>query len=439
MSHFLILAPEFPPELGGVQTYSWELACELQRRGHSLEVLTRETNAPLPDPAPFPVRRELRLRRRHDGPLVRDHARQLLLSTASSQQVGGDEDGLPPVVVLATNAAYAALAPDLEQVGVPLWVCIHGNDFVRPYYELGNPDLMRRLGLKFGSRIDFHLGMRCTDRLLRRTFPQVQRIFANSSYSAARFKAKHPTAASTVRVTGMGLAPDFLNVAAGADAKNPHQPTSAAQAAPHQVRLLTVCRLVEHTKNVAAVIDALSMLHQESQDLASAPVGPADGGPNDTRGSSSGTTCPALPDWHYDIIGDGLLRGDLGLMAAALGIAEKVTFHGRVDDATLAAAYRRADLFVMAPFEVESSFEGFGIVYLEANAYGLPVLASKVGGIPDAVKEFRSGWFVDSPLAIDIGDELRAFLRGDRQIDGADCKAHALEHTWQAVIDRMLE
>jgi glycosyltransferase involved in cell wall biosynthesis len=85
-----------------------------------------------------------------------------------------------------------------------------------------------------------------------------------------------------------------------------------------------------------------------------------------------------IPQLHYTISGDGVLRPQLETLSRELGIQEHVTFSGRVDDAALSEAYSRASVFVMP-----SEKEGFGIVFLEAWQRELPVIC----GIKDAACE----------------------------------------------------
>ena len=68
--------------------------------------------------------------------------------------------------------------------------------------------------------------------------------------------------------------------------------------------------------------------------------------------------------------------------------------------------YPSLDVFVMPTLELPTDVEGFGIVYLEANAYGIPVVASRTGGVPDAVKEGVSGVFADPTNPEDIAAKI---------------------------------
>ena len=103
--------------------------------------------------------------------------------------------------------------------------------------------------------------------------------------------------------------------------------------------------------------------------------------------------------------GDGI--PSLASLARQHGVAERVHFLGPVDDATLAAEYEGCDLFVMpsrmdpAP-EGSMTGEGFGIVYIEAQAAGRPVIVSNEAAAPGTIREGETGLAVDprSPEAI---------------------------------------
>jgi L-malate glycosyltransferase len=88
---------------------------------------------------------------------------------------------------------------------------------------------------------------------------------------------------------------------------------------------------------------------------------------------------------RLDVAGDGPLRPAYEAQAGRLGLADRVTFHGFRSKAEVAELMRRADLFVLA-----SRFENNPCVVLEAMASGLPVVATRVGGLPELVDE-RSG------------------------------------------------
>jgi phosphatidylinositol alpha-1,6-mannosyltransferase len=107
------------------------------------------------------------------------------------------------------------------------------------------------------------------------------------------------------------------------------------------------------------------------------------------------------------VIGDGDWRPDLERDAAGLGVADRVEFAGRVSFGALLDAYRGCGVLAM-PSRVDRrprglwTGEGLGIVYLEAQACGHPVVASTEGGAPDAVLRGVTGLLADprDPLAL---------------------------------------
>ena len=118
-----------------------------------------------------------------------------------------------------------------------------------------------------------------------------------------------------------------------------------------------------------------------------------------------------FPDLAYLVVGDGDDRPRLEARAAALGVAEQVRFSGWIPDAEKLAHYRLADAFAMP-----GSGEGFGIVYLEAMACGLPVLASELDGSREAVRQGEVGLLVDPRDAGALVSKLGELLRRPRAV-----------------------
>ena len=118
----------------------------------------------------------------------------------------------------------------------------------------------------------------------------------------------------------------------------------------------------------------------------------------------------SVPDWQLKIAGDGPARPEVAALFSRFGKA--VTFLGQLDSAALTAAYQSADLFVWPGVN-----EAYGMVYLEAQAAGLPVLAEDRPGVRDVV---RAGGILapaDNPRAMAAAiDRLLATPRQRQQI-----------------------
>ena len=85
---------------------------------------------------------------------------------------------------------------------------------------------------------------------------------------------------------------------------------------------------------------------------------------------------------RLDVVGDGSLRAQYEALAARLGLSEHVQFHGLCSKPELAARMQEADLFVLG-----SRYENNPCVVIEAMATGLPIVATRVGGVPELVDE----------------------------------------------------
>lgn len=119
----------------------------------------------------------------------------------------------------------------------------------------------------------------------------------------------------------------------------------------------------------------------------------------------------AFPRHRLVIAGGGPEEERLRALAADLGVADRVDLLGGVDDATLTELYRRCTLFAMPNRTLpDGDTEGFGLIFLEANACGKAVIGGRAGGAIDAIADGESGVLVDGddPKAVEAA--LRRLL-----------------------------
>lgn len=117
------------------------------------------------------------------------------------------------------------------------------------------------------------------------------------------------------------------------------------------------------------------------------------------------------PDVHLLVAGDGPLRPKLEGLIGSLGLQDHVTLLGAVSDRDLDDLYALADVFALPNREMpDGDTEGFGLVFLEANACGKPVVAGRAGGAPDAVSDQVNGLTVDGHSIEAIADAVIALF-----------------------------
>ncbi len=120
----------------------------------------------------------------------------------------------------------------------------------------------------------------------------------------------------------------------------------------------------------------------------------------------------AEPEAVLLVVGGGPYESDLRKLAAETGVADSVRFTGAVPWEELPAHYGAGDVFAM-PCRTRRGgldVEGLGIVYLEASATGLPVVAGDSGGAPDAVLDGETGWVVRGGAPEEAADRVIALL-----------------------------
>ena len=245
-----------------------------------------------------------------------------------------------------------------------------------------------------GSEI-LRLAMRPLARAsARRLFDRADRISVVSRYAERLLVDLFPNTAGKVVLTPGALRADFARAAAV---------TLPPRRRDDRVVILTVAR-IHPRKGQLRVIEALKSLPS-----------------------------PVRARLEYWIVGAHGKEGyEPALRAAATEAGFPVKFLGDVPDEQLPALYSQADIFAMTSMPHKLSVEGFGLVYLEAGAHGLPTIAHAIGGVPEAVIDGETGLLVrpDDPAGL-----AAAFARliNDPELRhrlGAAGRRHALNHTW---------
>lgn len=110
-------------------------------------------------------------------------------------------------------------------------------------------------------------------------------------------------------------------------------------------------------------------------------------------------------DVVLDIVGDGVLRKKLKGLVRELGLEKNVTFVGKVSYKEIYNRLDQVDVFVRP-----SLSEGLGNAFLEAMATGVPVIGTRVGGIPDFLKDGETGWFCEVKNPKSIAEKISYVL-----------------------------
>ena len=365
-----ILAPEFPPMLGGMAELARGLASALAET-ESVRVFSFRTPPPPDDGAPsfpFPVE-PMTGRPWIDGPAL----------AAEEDQVD---------LWLSLNAGSIPTAASLRQ---PFFAYLHGNDFINPWLRCG-PRWLESRQRPYVADLRHYLRRRAVRTHLHR----VRHVLTNSRQTARLITERLGLDASRISVAYPGVGEAFFQDREPDDGET--------------LRILTVTRLSRHTrrKNVDGVLRALAKLGD------------------------------AFP-WSYTVVGDGDDRERLEDLARELGIAAQVTFLGSVSFDELLAAYRRADLFILASRATKKDVEGFGIVYIEASAGGVPVICSREGGATDAVRDGVNGLLIETSDPASIAAGIERFQADRERFSPAAARAMAEEFRWPKIGAQVLD
>lgn len=337
-----LIAPEFPPAIGGMEELAKRLARSLARTDEVVVYTARAHGLP---GEPYEQR-----------PMLTGHL-DCDVKLIANETVDG---------WCALNAGLIALAPALSK---PFAAYCHGNDFLDPWIVRSRFRMKPLIHLS-GRRPDCRALSKVLERSdIARGLSAVSHLFANSTTTARLFRTHFPENRAPISVVPPAVQAGFFQ--------------AVTPSVGSLMRILTVARL-EARKNVDAVLRALTWL-------------------------------PADLKWEYTVVGDGSMRRPLEQLARELRLADRVRFRGAVTEDALLACYRRADLFVLASRATTTDVEGFGMVYAEASAAGVPVICSREGGATDAVQDGVNGLVLPSSSPEDIAAGIIRFVHSRDQ------------------------
>jgi phosphatidyl-myo-inositol dimannoside synthase len=206
-----------------------------------------------------------------------------------------------------------------------------------------------------------------------------------------------------LRAVGVPPSARVRLIAPGVDL--PSDPTPLPAVRP---TLLTVSRLADPYKGHDVLIRALALVREQ------------------------------VPDVEWVVIGDGPLRAGLEELARSCGVADAVRFLGSVTDEQRDHWLRSAEVLAMPSRLPEGRLagEGFGIVYLEAGAYGKPVVAGNVAGALDAVRDGETGLLVDPADAGAVAGAIVRLMRDPELAArlGRAGQVRARQFTWAKMV-----
>jgi phosphatidylinositol alpha-1,6-mannosyltransferase len=138
----------------------------------------------------------------------------------------------------------------------------------------------------------------------------------------------------------------------------------------------------------------------------------------------------------YLVVGKGPYERELRKQAVELGVQDHVRWLGFVPEGDLPQVYCAADLFVLCTRDApeERAVEGFGLVFLEAQSCGTPVVGTRSGGIPAAIDDGKGGWLIEQDDGQKLTDIIRELVRSPESFRTAGTQARERvlrENTWE--------
>lgn len=355
MPHLLV-TNDYPPKLGGIQNYLWELWRRLPQDGFAV------FTTPYDGDQEWDARQTHRVIRADQGFLAPTPAVRRQIQRAAA-------DMNADLILFDPAVPVGALGPG---IGRPYGVILHGAEVTVPGRIPGTRAALAR-SLR-GAELIVSAGEYAVLEARRAAQRQLEAVVVPPGVDVERFRPAAPDEKKATRAR-LGLPPDATLV-------------------------LSVSRLVPR-KGMDRLIEAAGRLRSR------------------------------FPDLFVVIAGDGRDRGRLEKLIDTTGAPVRLL--GRVPDADLPDLYAAADVFAMLCRTRWGGLEqeGFGIVFVEAAAAGVPQIAGASGGAAEAVAHGETGLIVGEPESVEAVEAALAELLGDAELRGRmgdEARRRAVEH-----------
>ncbi len=148
-----------------------------------------------------------------------------------------------------------------------------------------------------------------------------------------------------------------------------------------------------------------------------------------------------LPDLKYAIVGNGPESKNLKFKIKNLKLENRVIFLASLSEGELIELYQNAELFILLPQDVAKDIEGFGLVFLEAAACGLPVVSAKDSSAEDAVLDGKNGILVPPQDAFAAAEAMIRILSDQKFKESlaAASREFAQKMSWQKTASEYVE
>jgi phosphatidylinositol alpha-1,6-mannosyltransferase len=323
----LLISQDFPPDIGGIQTYCYELADRFYKNNEDFAVLAPKKKADLEVDLSLPYK------------VHRVISSNALLPYTSLRVIKSlTRKKFDTTFHAQWQTVLPALSNRKKGYIKQIFAAAHGRELL--FNPFNNDSFAGRRYVSYR----------------RWLLSKVDHFFAVSRYTANLLKNE---GVSDERITVMpnGTNPDEFYPTETSEFRNKLDLNNKRI-------VMTITRLVPR-KGVDTVLRAMRSVVKKYEDVL------------------------------YLIVGGGYDLERLESLVSEFNLKNNVRFLGKVPHSKVKSYYNLCDVFVMTPRTEPLNIEGFGIVYLEANACGKPVIGSTSGGIPDAIIDGKTGLLVE--------------------------------------------